>query len=162
MDKTEWLVDSGASSHMTSVRDKFVSMKELRTPVRITIADGTKIDAVAKGIVALKLMDWTSVKLSDVLYIPEVERMVGMMRFVKSGYTGTDSLAGQDLIACGHFSGIYKGVQAISAAAAWHIGAVKIDPLDQLFVNWLLCNVAMVGAYASVMQVKKRRRLDRF
>ncbi|KAE8981767.1 hypothetical protein PF002_g23992 [Phytophthora fragariae] len=58
---------------MTSVRDKFVSMKELKTPVRITIADGKKIDAVAIGTVGLKLMDGTSVALSDVLYIPEVE-----------------------------------------------------------------------------------------
>ncbi|GMF33981.1 unnamed protein product [Phytophthora lilii] len=73
MEKTEWLVDSGASSHMTSVRDKFVSMKELKTPVGITIADGTKIDAIAKGTVALRLMDGTTVTLSDVLYIPEVE-----------------------------------------------------------------------------------------
>ncbi|KAE9224632.1 hypothetical protein PF002_g14635 [Phytophthora fragariae] len=73
MGKTEWLVDSGASSHMTSVRDKFVSMKEVKTPVRITIADGKKIDAVAMGTVGLKLMDGTSVTLSDVLYIPEVE-----------------------------------------------------------------------------------------
>ncbi|GMF54711.1 unnamed protein product [Phytophthora fragariaefolia] len=73
MGKTEWLVDSGASSHMTSVRDKFVSMKELKTPVRITIADGRKIDAVAMGTVGLKLMDGTSVTLSDVLYIPEAE-----------------------------------------------------------------------------------------
>ncbi|GMF32577.1 unnamed protein product [Phytophthora lilii] len=73
IEKTEWLVDSCGSSHMTSVREKFVSMKELKTPVRITIADGTKIDAVSKGTVALKLMDGTSVKLSDVLYIPEVE-----------------------------------------------------------------------------------------
>ncbi|KAE9074565.1 hypothetical protein PF005_g28294 [Phytophthora fragariae] len=73
MGKTEWLVDSGASSHMTSVRDKFVSMKELKTPVRTTIADGKKVDAVAMGTVGLKLMDGTSVTLSDVLYIPEVE-----------------------------------------------------------------------------------------
>ncbi|KAE9146143.1 hypothetical protein PF004_g33020 [Phytophthora fragariae] len=73
MGKTEWLVDSGARSHMTSVRDKFVSMKELKTPVRITIADGKKIDAVAMSTVGLKLMDGTSVTLSDVLYFPEVE-----------------------------------------------------------------------------------------
>ncbi|KAG2793184.1 hypothetical protein PC111_g23139 [Phytophthora cactorum] len=53
MAKSEWLVDSGASSHMTSARDKFVSMRDLRTPVRITIADGTKIDAVATGTVGL-------------------------------------------------------------------------------------------------------------
>ncbi|GMF28369.1 unnamed protein product [Phytophthora fragariaefolia] len=71
--KTEWLVDSSASSHMTSVRNKSVSMKELKTPVRITIANGRKIDAVAMGTVGLKLMDGTSVTLWDVLYIPEVE-----------------------------------------------------------------------------------------
>ncbi|GMF22875.1 unnamed protein product [Phytophthora fragariaefolia] len=61
------------NSHMTSVRDKFVSMKELKTPVRITIADGRKIDAVAMDTVGLKLMDGTFVKLADVLYISEVE-----------------------------------------------------------------------------------------
>ncbi|GMF50088.1 unnamed protein product [Phytophthora fragariaefolia] len=73
MEKSEWLVDSGASLHMTSVRDKFVSMKELKVPVCITIADGTKIDAVATGTVGLKLMDGTTVTLSDVLYTPEID-----------------------------------------------------------------------------------------
>ncbi|GMF38623.1 unnamed protein product [Phytophthora fragariaefolia] len=73
MGKTEWLVDSGPILHVTSVRDKFVSMKKLKTPVRITIADGWKIDTVAMGIVGLKLMDRTSVKLSDALYILEVD-----------------------------------------------------------------------------------------
>ncbi|GMF28853.1 unnamed protein product [Phytophthora fragariaefolia] len=48
-------------------------MKELKMPVRITIADGTKIDAVATGTVGLKLMDRTTVTLSDVLYIPEID-----------------------------------------------------------------------------------------
>ncbi|POM74969.1 Integrase catalytic core protein, partial [Phytophthora palmivora] len=73
MSRSEWLVDSGASSRMTSVRDMFVSMKDLKTPVRTTIADGTKIDAVVTGTVRLKLMDGKTVSLSDVLYIPEVE-----------------------------------------------------------------------------------------
>ncbi|GMF46565.1 unnamed protein product [Phytophthora fragariaefolia] len=73
MEKSEWLVDSGASSQMTSVRDKFVSMKELKMPVRITIADGTKIDAVATGTVGSKLMDGTTVTLSDELHIPEID-----------------------------------------------------------------------------------------
>ncbi|KAG3049785.1 hypothetical protein PC121_g18741 [Phytophthora cactorum] len=39
----------------------------------ITIADGTTINAFATVTVGLKLMDGTSVTLSDVLYIPEVE-----------------------------------------------------------------------------------------
>ncbi|KAE9268122.1 hypothetical protein PF008_g31194 [Phytophthora fragariae] len=49
---------------MTSVRDK------LKTPVRITIADGKKIDVVAMGTVGWKLMDGT---LSDVFYVPGFE-----------------------------------------------------------------------------------------
>ncbi|GMF57639.1 unnamed protein product [Phytophthora fragariaefolia] len=51
----------------------FLSTKELKTPVHIRIADGRKTDAVAMGTVGLKLMDGTSVMLSDVLYIPEVD-----------------------------------------------------------------------------------------
>ncbi|GMF40080.1 unnamed protein product [Phytophthora fragariaefolia] len=73
MEKSEWLVDSGAISHMTSVRDKFVSMKELKTRVRITIADGSKIDVVATGTFGLKLMDGTTVPLSDVLHILDID-----------------------------------------------------------------------------------------
>ncbi|GMF56367.1 unnamed protein product [Phytophthora fragariaefolia] len=73
MEKSEWPVDSGASSHMTSIRDKFVSMKELKVLVRITIADCTKIDAVATGTVGFKLMNGTTVILSDVSYILEID-----------------------------------------------------------------------------------------
>ncbi|KAG3019688.1 hypothetical protein PC120_g9724 [Phytophthora cactorum] len=73
MTKPEWLVDSGASSHMTSVRDKFVSMRDLKTPVCINVADGTTIDTGATGTVGLKLMDGTSVTMSGVLYISEVK-----------------------------------------------------------------------------------------
>ncbi|KAG4039166.1 hypothetical protein PC123_g25279 [Phytophthora cactorum] len=51
MTKSEWLVDSG----------------------HITIADGTTINAFATVTVGLKLMDGTSVTLSDVLYIADVE-----------------------------------------------------------------------------------------
>ncbi|KAE9012710.1 hypothetical protein PR001_g15590 [Phytophthora rubi] len=46
---------------------------EPKTPVCITIVDGKKINAVAMGTVALKLMDGTSVTLFGVVYIPEVE-----------------------------------------------------------------------------------------
>ncbi|KAE9359952.1 hypothetical protein PF008_g2032 [Phytophthora fragariae] len=42
IDIPEWRVDSGASSHITSVRDMLVSVKELKTPVRITIAEARR------------------------------------------------------------------------------------------------------------------------
>ncbi|RLN58690.1 hypothetical protein BBJ28_00008282 [Nothophytophthora sp. Chile5] len=59
------------------------------------------------------------------------------------------ALAERDSSACGCFAGVYKGVQAASAALAWQIGAVKTDPLTQLVVNWALCNVAMLMAVIS-------------
>lgn len=71
MIKLEWLVDSGSSSPMTSARDKFVSVKEMKTLASISIVNGTKISAVAMGTVDMKMIDGTSVTLSDILYIPE-------------------------------------------------------------------------------------------
>ncbi|KAG3099009.1 hypothetical protein PI124_g17614 [Phytophthora idaei] len=43
-------------------------------PVRLTIENGTTIDALATGNIGFELVDGTSVMLSDVLYNPEVER----------------------------------------------------------------------------------------
>lgn len=73
MAKSEWLVGSGASSYMTSVRGKFVSLRELKAPVRIVIADGTKIDAAAIGTIKMKLKNGIMVTLLGVLYIPDVD-----------------------------------------------------------------------------------------
>ncbi|GMF48161.1 unnamed protein product [Phytophthora fragariaefolia] len=53
MEKSEWHVHSGACSHITSVRYKFVTMKELKMSVRITVVDGTKNDTVATVTVGL-------------------------------------------------------------------------------------------------------------
>ncbi|OWZ08682.1 Gag-pol Polyprotein [Phytophthora megakarya] len=68
------------------IQDKFVSMKKPKTPVRITITDGSKIDVVAKGTVGVKLMNGTSVKLSDVMYIPQVEgSLISMSKLAEKG-----------------------------------------------------------------------------
>ncbi|POM59006.1 Rve domain containing hypothetical protein [Phytophthora palmivora] len=58
---------------------KLVSMKDLKTPVGITIPDDTKVNTVATCTVALKLVNGTSVSLSDVLYTPEVDDSGGCM-----------------------------------------------------------------------------------
>ncbi|RLN94394.1 hypothetical protein BBJ28_00013148 [Nothophytophthora sp. Chile5] len=68
------------------------------------------------------------------------------------------ALAERDSSACGCFAGVYKGVQAASAALAWQIGAVKTDPLAQLVVNWTLCNVAMLAAVVSVLSFRAMKK----
>uniref|UniRef100_K3X9U8 Major facilitator superfamily (MFS) profile domain-containing protein n=1 Tax=Globisporangium ultimum (strain ATCC 200006 / CBS 805.95 / DAOM BR144) TaxID=431595 RepID=K3X9U8_GLOUD len=52
-----------------------------------------------------------------------------------------------DAIACSCYAGMYKCVQAASAAVAWYLGAVQVSPLTQLQVNVVLCNVGILCAW---------------
>lgn len=58
---------------MTSVQDKFVSLRKLKAPVRIVSADGAKADAVAIGATEMELKNVITVTLSDVLYLLDVD-----------------------------------------------------------------------------------------
>jgi hypothetical protein len=44
-----WLLDSGASSHMTPFRSDYVLYRSLTNPLRVTIADGARLNAVGVG-----------------------------------------------------------------------------------------------------------------
>jgi MFS family permease len=52
----------------------------------------------------------------------------------------------------GFNAGIYKAVQSLSAAFAWWIGSQEVVPVGQLWVNWALCNAAVVGAALSLFR----------
>jgi hypothetical protein len=44
-----WLIDSGASSHMSPYREDFVTYQELKAPIEVTIADGKRVKAAGRG-----------------------------------------------------------------------------------------------------------------
>lgn len=52
----------------------------------------------------------------------------------------------KDVVAAGCFAGIYKSVQAASAALAWYCGAIQMDPLAQLQLNLALCITSVLCA----------------
>ncbi|POM58679.1 Pol protein putative [Phytophthora palmivora] len=159
MSKSVWLVDSGASSHMTSVRDKFVSMKYLKTPVRINIADGTKIGAVATGTVSLKLMDGTTVSLSYVLYIPEVEgSLISVSKLVEKSAVAQFSKA-----KCVFRYGDARVMEAMRCGNVYKLKRVGGETLYEIVYKPKpqLKNFKVFGAlgYAHIPN-EKRRKLD--
>lgn len=71
-EKQTWIIDSGASWHMTGTKSLMdvSTMEPYETD--ITIADGTQLTSTARGTITLLSNNWNapSVKLEKVLYVP--------------------------------------------------------------------------------------------
>lgn len=87
-----WIVDSGASSHMSANRHFFESMEEPHgdTPRSVTVADGKK--ETVKGVGSCKIFCYghngeaKEILLSGVLYVPELDmNLVSVGRLVQKG-----------------------------------------------------------------------------
>ena len=50
-----WVIDSGASRHMTSNRNAFSEYTTLLEPIPVSIATGNLVQAVGQGTVPLKI-----------------------------------------------------------------------------------------------------------
>jgi len=67
-----WVVDSGASEHICPERRSFHYLKALTRPVAITLGDGNKVLAKAKGLIRLLLSKSHYIDI-EVLYSPEMK-----------------------------------------------------------------------------------------
>lgn len=72
----KWVIDSGATCHMSTDRSQFSDYHPLERPLDITLGDGHHLKAVGRGSVTLE-MECSSnrvkkCKLSDVLYVPNL------------------------------------------------------------------------------------------
>ena len=70
-----WVLDSGASRHMSGVIDWFTSLKNIE-PLPIRLGDGHVVYAVAMGRIDVYAYDgykWAPRHLADVLYVPDVK-----------------------------------------------------------------------------------------
>ena len=71
-----WIVDSGATCHMSNDRRLFVELRDLEKPLKVTLGDGHDLNAVGRGVVVLqtKLPSGRrkKCKLHDVLYVPKL------------------------------------------------------------------------------------------
>lgn len=69
-----WLVNSGASSHMSPSRSDCVEFQPLCEVVMVTVANGTTVSATGIGEVVVKLQDGVIARIKDLLYIPGIGR----------------------------------------------------------------------------------------
>ena len=67
----DWIIDSGASSHMSFKKEDFVNYKELETPIQVQVGNGGKLQAIGNGDVPVYVNGKTnSCIIKDVLYVP--------------------------------------------------------------------------------------------
>lgn len=86
-----WIVDSGATSHLTGNRKNFISMDETYRSI-VDLADGNKVNVLGRGVCAVKCMTSSgsvmTAQITDVLYTPQVNgSLLSVSKLAHKGYT---------------------------------------------------------------------------
>lgn len=72
-----WIVDTGATDHITNNKDWFVSFECFKTPFEINIGDQSKMVALGKGTIKFEAAvdgQWIKSHMNNVLYAPSARR----------------------------------------------------------------------------------------
>ena len=70
----DWLVDSGASKHMTENKESFVNMSEHEFPHKVKLGHDYQYRIKGSGEASYKLDSGKSLKMKDVLYVPRLKK----------------------------------------------------------------------------------------
>ena len=69
-----WYVDSGASRHMTGVREYFSELSESGTDIEVVLGDDRVVRVVSVGTLTFQRESEPPLKVSDVLYVPGMRK----------------------------------------------------------------------------------------
>ena len=82
----EWVLDSGASYHITGNVNRMVNLREPEADITITFGNGNRAKVMGIGNVVLHLGDSKTLTLKEVLYIPEsTANLLSIPFAIKSG-----------------------------------------------------------------------------
>ena len=65
-----WLIDSGASKHMTGFKESFVKLSEHESPHKVKLGDDYQYLIKGSGESSYKLDSVNSIKMKYVLFVP--------------------------------------------------------------------------------------------
>ncbi len=86
-----WVIDSGCSRHMTYSKEAFIEYHLLEEPIAVNTASGTRIQAIAEGVVSLKVaIEGTerTVALNRVLHVPKLAgNLISVLQLQDRGIT---------------------------------------------------------------------------
>ena len=80
-----WIIDSGATDHMTGRQEWFSFFEKFDNTVKIEIGDGTYMDAYGKGKIKVETFvdgKWVACTMNDALYVPGMNRNLFSIRSV--------------------------------------------------------------------------------
>ena len=69
-----WILDSGASQHMTNKKNWYSSWKPLQEPINVIVGNDAKIPAEGLGNISFLASTGEKKQLTDVLYVPKIKR----------------------------------------------------------------------------------------
>ena len=72
--KTEWIVDTGATKHFCSDKELFAEFKEATGGEQVFMGNSSSSEVLGKGKILLKLNSGKSLSLQNVLYVPSLRR----------------------------------------------------------------------------------------
>jgi hypothetical protein len=73
-DNDIWLIDSGASRHMTGYRDHLLDLVEKETSLHVVLGDNARYNVKGLGTSTFQLDYDIPLQLSEVLYVPRMKR----------------------------------------------------------------------------------------
>jgi len=74
INENTWLIDSGASRHMTSFRNHFSHFIEKEKHLHVVLGDDARYNIRGVGISTFQLDSDMQLKLEEVLYVPGMKR----------------------------------------------------------------------------------------
>lgn len=78
--KATWLLDSGASSHMTHAKEDFETFKPIGGRLDVCVANGAHLEVRGVGEVRFGVGGRKTVVVTNVLFVPELDRKLLSMR----------------------------------------------------------------------------------
>ena len=82
-----WLIDSGASKHMTIQRDILSSLTEKDFPQKVSLGDDYQYPIKGIGESTYKLDSGTSMRMKDVFYVPGLTKnLISISTLDKKGF----------------------------------------------------------------------------
>ena len=70
----DWLIDSGASKHMTSFKESFENLSEHNSSHKVNLGDDYQYTIKGSGESSYKIDSGKSIKMKDVLFVPGLKK----------------------------------------------------------------------------------------
>ncbi len=82
---TSWIIDSGASSHMSGIREDFQNLEPIKN-LEIILGDGHSVLTQEKGQVTVQCHNYNLI-LSEVYFVPQLtKRLISVKTLTEKGY----------------------------------------------------------------------------